>query len=672
MACSHFHKLLNYFLEDINNTSIHEVNAAYACILFKGHNKEKSSCRSYRTISTCPLVAKALDLYIRDLNVESWNKQQASTQYQGEGSSHELASLLLIECIQYSTVTLKKPLYILYLDAQSAFDVVQRELLIRNLHHAQPLSQSLLYINNRLQHRQTYVDWNGILMGPIHDQQGLEQGGVSSSDLYKIYAKEQLEVAQNSWLGVPLANPEVSVSSSSQNLVVSVIGLADDTALVSNDIFDLYYLLELTKKYDLKYFVNLCAEKTRLQVYLPKNAKQDTIYSVANPIEINGKTISYANTAEHVGLVRSPSGNLVTLLSRFTAHRKAVAGILHTGVARGHRGNPAVGLKVHQLYGTPVLLSGIAPLMLSAQDLTLVEKHYCGILRCLLRLPNKTPRSVVYFLAGSLPGVALVHMRQLSIFGMITRLQDDILNHHARNIFASITISKASWFHQIRQWCVLYSLPHPLDLLNTPLRKNEFKLLVKKHIISYWECQLREESSTLSSLQLFRPSHMSLIRCHPLWTTAGSSPYKVAMATVQASMLSGRYRTESLASHWSRNKTGCCLLDITCVNVREDIPHILQQCPGLKDVRTGLMEFTRKYSMKLPTLISDVLVQNCTTSNPYYCSFLLDCSPVPSVVSLVQVGGYEVLQSLFEVTRTWVFVLHRERLKRLNRWKRGR
>ena len=41
-----------------------------------------------------------------------------------------------------------------------------------------------------------------------------------------------------------------------------------------------------------------------------------------------------------------------------------------------------------------------------------------------------------------------------------------------------------------------------------------------------------------------------------------------------------------------------------------------------------------------------------------------------TVVSLVQDVGIEVLNDFFEVTRTWVFVLHRERLKRLNRWKR--
>ena len=183
--------------------------------------KDKTSDRSYRTISTCPVVAKALDLYIRDLNINSWNQNQAETQFQGEGSSHELAAVLLTEAIQHSLYTLKQPCYILFLDAQSAFDVVLTELLVRNLFNCNTSGHSLLYLNNRFENRQTCIDWDGHLMGPVHDQRGLEQGGVSSSDFYKIYGKEQLSTAQDSKLGVSLGN-----------LTVSGIGQADDTGLV--------------------------------------------------------------------------------------------------------------------------------------------------------------------------------------------------------------------------------------------------------------------------------------------------------------------------------------------------------------------------------------------------------------------------------------------------------
>ena len=204
-------------------------------------------------------MAKAVDILIRDRHVALWNSHQVSTQFQGEGSSHELAALLLSECIQYSLYTLKKPIYALYLDAKSAFDVVQRELLIKNLFHIQGASQSLIYIDRRLARRETVVEWDGQLMGPIDDEQGLEQGGVSSSDFYKIFAQEQLLLAQNSKLGIKLPTE-----------TISAIGEADDTVLLANSIDDLYLLLELTNSFSLKYRVDLCAEKTKLQILKPK------------------------------------------------------------------------------------------------------------------------------------------------------------------------------------------------------------------------------------------------------------------------------------------------------------------------------------------------------------------------------------------------------------------
>ena len=225
-----------------------------------------------------------------------WNKHQQITQFQGEGSSHELAALLLTECIEFSRTTLKLPTYVLYLDARSAFDVVKRELLIRHLFHLHGADQTLLYIDNRLASRQTVVDYDGILMGPIHDMHGLEQGGISSSDLYKIYGHEQLSLAQQSSLGIPLGN-----------LVVSSIGQADDTALISNDLVFLSYLLKLSNLFCTKSLVELSAEKTRLQCYSnsTRASIEADIDNLTNPIEINGTRIPFSQTASHVGIVRS-------------------------------------------------------------------------------------------------------------------------------------------------------------------------------------------------------------------------------------------------------------------------------------------------------------------------------------------------------------------------------
>ena len=91
----HFHQLLSLFIGDINLCKLIELNSVFACILYKSHNKIRTSDRSYRTISTCPVLAKGLDTYIGQLYSDGWAEQSAETQFQGEGSSHALAALLL-------------------------------------------------------------------------------------------------------------------------------------------------------------------------------------------------------------------------------------------------------------------------------------------------------------------------------------------------------------------------------------------------------------------------------------------------------------------------------------------------------------------------------------------------------------------------------------------------
>ena len=127
----HFYFLLCALIKNIKLANLEELNTVWACILFKGHGKNKNSDRSYRTISTCPLLAKALDVYIGLLYGQGWADVQAPTQFQGSGSSHELAALLFTECIQNSIYIAKKPVYTLLVDSKSAFDKVIKECAVR-------------------------------------------------------------------------------------------------------------------------------------------------------------------------------------------------------------------------------------------------------------------------------------------------------------------------------------------------------------------------------------------------------------------------------------------------------------------------------------------------------------------------------------------------------------
>ena len=158
---NHYVSLLNAFISQVNNVTLAELNTVLGLILFKGHKKDKNSDRSYRTISTCPFIAKSLDLYIRDLYQDLWDSTTASTQYLAKGSSHDLASLLISEMIQYSLYIKDQPIYLLVLDAQSAYDRCLRQVLCTELFITGVSGSALLLLSNRLENRSTVYQWDG-------------------------------------------------------------------------------------------------------------------------------------------------------------------------------------------------------------------------------------------------------------------------------------------------------------------------------------------------------------------------------------------------------------------------------------------------------------------------------------------------------------------------------
>ena len=647
---THFNFLMNAVISEINSTSSKELNTVLALLLHKGHGKSLTSDRSYRTISTCPVVTKALDIYFHDLYIDLWNSTQADTQYQGEGSAHELASLLITESIQHSLLSSHKPVFMLFLDAKSAFDTVVIEFLIRNLYLLGMSGHSLLYLANRLKNRVTYCNWKQDLLGPIFDEHGLEQGGVNSSDLYKIYNNDLLKSIQNLKQGVDLGD--------SHN--ISVVGQADDIALLSNCIYSLYNILQLVLNFCSCYKIDLCADKTKLLLFSPNHHQ---IYPL-NPIVISDKQIHFTNRAEHVGVVRSPEGNLPHILNRISVHKKQLGALVFTGIAKNHRGNPAASVKLEKLYGVPVLFSGTASLVLSPSEINIIDQHYKNVLCCLLKLHSGTPQAFIYFMSGSLPAKAILHQKQLSLFTMICHLPGDPLHRRAVRCLQASKPCAKSWFTQIRDICLLYHLPHPLHLLLNPPSKSSLKKLFKAHIINYWELKLRGEASLLPSLTYFKPEFHSLVTPHPIYWTAGSNPYEVAKAIIQGKMLSGRYRTELLSRHWSSNVLGVCK-GTSCNQVPETLEHILLCCPSYSMIRgQNIQLWLSTQQPQISCLVEHIL----KASSIELLQFILDASTHPRTIALVQSIGPEILKLIFHLTRSWCFSIHKKRLSLLGRW----
>ena len=368
----------------------------------------------------------------------------------------------------------------------------------------------------------------------------MKQGEISSSDLYKLYNNEQAQAAQDSALGVKLDHLNHNI--------VSCISLADDAVLLSSNIIDLQNLLHLTEIYCDKYGVDLVIEKTQFLIFGNKNVDRDSHDSV----QINGIRIPVRDEAEHLGILRaSDVNNTSSIMHRISAYRKQMFSLLPAGLASHHRGNPATSLKVEKLYCLPVLLSGLIPLALNRNDLRIVSNYRKKTLSRLMRLPDATPEPVVYFLAGSLPTTAYIHLRQLSLFAMVCHQENNILMRHARSVLLTCNSRSKSWFFYLRDVCIMYGLPHPLDLLSEPPSKEIFKKLCRLKVYDYWHKWLCSTTSSLNSLSYLRAPFLGLDVPHPIWATLDTNPYQAKAAVVQALFLSGRYRTEKLRRHWA-------------------------------------------------------------------------------------------------------------------------
>ena len=293
-------------------------------------------------------------------------------------------------------------------------------------------------------------------------------------------------------------------------------------------------------------------------------------------------------------------------------------------------------MRAEKTFCLPVLFSGIGALILTKPEKDILSFYVKSTTENLLKLHPKTPEPFIFLISGSLPAEATLHMRQLSLFLMICRLPDNILNSIAHHQLFSPGTAK-TWFGQLETICFKYALPHPLQLLRDPTEKESFKKLVWTKIADFWKqryvAQIKNDD--LTSLRYFKPEFCSLLRPHPLLHTAGHS-YEVNKMIVQLRLLSGRARLGSLLRHFSPENTGICEL---CNLEMEDLAHfLLPRCPALAERSEILLQYMKTVlgSSEPCLLILEEMLTGCEDDQELWIQFVLDCSVFPSVIAAAQ------------------------------------
>ena len=133
--------------------------------------------------------------------------------------------------------------------------------------------------------------------------------------------------------------------------------------------------------------------------------------------------------------------------------------------------------------------------------------------------------------------------------------------------------------------------------------------------------------------------------------------FEVTKAVIQAKMLSGRYRTAKLTSHWTNRGSDCQAHG--CSGMTETLEHILISCPYYADIRERLVNlWISTPDPELKILVLSIL----TGPSQQLVNFILDASSHPKVIK----AGKNILSAVFYLTRTWCYSIHRKRAKLLS------
>ena len=108
-------------------------------------------------------------------------------------NSSPMNCFLILEEYIRENKDLKKDSYIAFLDAKAAFDFFNHSSLLRKLFHIDVEGVTWNLIRSLHKEAQTVVCWCGQTSEPFEVQQGVRQGGVLSTDLYKVYYNPMLK-----------------------------------------------------------------------------------------------------------------------------------------------------------------------------------------------------------------------------------------------------------------------------------------------------------------------------------------------------------------------------------------------------------------------------------------------------------------------------------------------
>jgi hypothetical protein len=537
----------------------------------------KLDARNYRGITVLPVIAKILELVLRNrLRIHIDQHQNPMQRGFTCGASPLFCALIIEEFIRETTGK-KCASLTAYLDAKTAFDVVDHNSLLRKLYHMGIGGGLWNILYSFYEDASSVVKWMGKASNEFTIEQGVRQGGILSADLYKVYINQLLDRLYHCGFGAKIGD-----------IVCNAPTCADDLSTLSDSDQELQILCSIANDYSLMERYELQPKKSVVLPYIKKRAA-----GVNKPIiTLGDQQMPVVDKTTHVGLVRTPDNSpTAAITENLQKARRTLYSLMSAGLHGENGLDPETCIHLLRTYVIPILIYGLEIYLPSPISIRPLEMFLKKVLKQILSIPTTTADPAPFILSGLVPVEALIHLRALSLFGNIVRLDNSSVEK--RIAYRQLTIhgqSGGSWFSDLSVILAKYKLPSPMEIIRDPKPKYHWKTQTTRAVYDYWEKRIKQQAETYSSLDHLSTRHYNPGRVHPVLyiTDTQTQTREAARLTVKTKLVTGTYSLQSNRAAFNKLEVDpTCLL---CKTSPETLEHFLLYCEKLENIRVPILQ----------------------------------------------------------------------------------
>ena len=538
----------------------------------------KNDVTNYRGITVLPVLGKIIETVLRNRIRPIINKTQSCFQRGFTVGASPMNSALSVEESYRECKDNGLEMKLVLLDAKSAFDVVRHNNLMRRVYHAGIQDKHWMLIQSLHNGATSAVKWNGSISETFEVKQGVRQGGILSTDLYKLYINPLLERMEHTNLGTKIGN-----------VLCNATACADDVALLSNLDDDIQILVNMSND-----FANM--EGYRLQptksVLLNVRPTASRKRELETRLELGKDEMPTVQHATHLGMIRTcmMKENIRENVDENIQKARRSAYGLFGGGFHGNSGlDPETLIHLFRTYISPLLLYGMELIIPQSAQLEQLEKFQKKMLKQLLSLPINTPDPAIFILTGILQVEAQIHIKSLSFFNNIcNKPETSVEKKLARRQLAVKTFKSNSWFIAIEKILMKYNFKDCNYNLDNPMKKEKWSALVKQKIFNFWTNSIIRLVPFYSGLVYLNTTDFKHGKIHPLLRIKCRSARDVTRLPSKLKMVTGTYILQTRrAQMYKKDTESVCLL---CHGGEETLQHFVLECVALGVVRDPILQ----------------------------------------------------------------------------------